>query len=43
MNNDKKKLRISSFIYILFPLILTYQSNADIIWKFETNEKIFTK
>ena len=40
---NKKIIRISSFFYILFPFILTYQSNADIIWQFETNDKVISK
>ena len=39
----KKIIRISSFFYILFPFILTYQSNADVIWQFETNDKVILK
>ncbi|MDA9714734.1 hypothetical protein N9U67_00725, partial [bacterium] len=40
---NKKKITICSFINILFPLILTYQSNADIIWKFETKKYLQNK
>ena len=40
---NKKIIRNSSFFYILFPVILTYQSNADIIWQFETNDKVISK
>ena len=40
---NKKIIRISSFFYILFPFILTYQSNADIIWQFETTDKVISK
>ena len=39
---NKKLIRISSFFYILFPFILTYQSNAEVIWKFETNDNVIS-
>ena len=40
---NKKIIKISSFFYIYFSFILTNQSNAEIIWQFETNDKVISK